>query len=114
MTWVGMIIGVVLSVVLYYFFGPLGGLIFAAVVFGMIYSTHQRTKEIDSDIRLIKERLGLLDSEEQEELRVEQEVEDALENNPPSENQDAINEEIEAELEQYIDQSDTVDRENKK
>lgn len=56
MTIVGIIIGVVLSVALYYVFGPIGGFILAAVVFGMIFSTHQRTKAIYSDMTLIKER----------------------------------------------------------
>ncbi|OKP98952.1 hypothetical protein [Paenibacillus sp. P46E] len=76
--------GVVLSV----FLGSYGFLVLLAVAFGMVTSTYVRTKEIHSDLQIIKEKLGITD-----------EGETGL-----------SNEEIEAELErEYLDQGKTVD-----
>lgn len=46
-------------------------------------------------------------------MRVEQEVEDALKRKTPAKDQYALNEEIEAELEEYMDQTDSANREKK-
>ncbi|SET96383.1 hypothetical protein [Paenibacillus sp. NFR01] len=43
--------------------GPYGPLVFIAVMFGIVLDTHLRTKEIQTDLQAIKEKLGLSQEE---------------------------------------------------
>ncbi|MEK8127692.1 hypothetical protein WMW72_07145 [Paenibacillus filicis] len=74
------IVGTVLAVLLAYFLGPLGGLLFLSLLFGLTLSNYQRTKKIQEDLQLIKEKLGIATEEDFEKVPVsDEEIERELE-----------------------------------
>jgi hypothetical protein len=58
----------VLGIILAYGFsiviGPSGGLLLIAIIFGLVYSTHQKNKKIYDDLQRIKEKLGIVDKDD--------------------------------------------------
>lgn len=63
--------------------GPAGGYVFVSIVFGLVFATYWRVKNIQQELRLIKEKLGIgeainrpLTNEE-----IEQDLEAELERN---------------------------------
>jgi membrane protein implicated in regulation of membrane protease activity len=57
----GTIIAIVAAVVLTVFMGPYGIAVLFAVAFGILMSVSLRTREIQSDLQKIKEKLGIAD-----------------------------------------------------
>lgn len=77
MTIIGTLFAIVAAIILTIFFGPYGILVLISITFGLILSTHNRTKEIHSDLQIIKEKLGI---EEKDEFNMtDQEIEEELE-----------------------------------
>lgn len=63
MTILGTVIGIILTLVLSFFIGPFAGLLMIAVMFGLVFSTHQKNKLIYEDLQMIKEKLGIEDTD---------------------------------------------------
>jgi len=100
-TIVGAIIGILLALFFNLLFGPAGGIVTLGLVFGLIFSTHQRNKMIYDDLQLIKQKLEIQDPKVEEFEHVADDggiTDDRLRK---------VNEEIEKELEAY--QSDLED-----
>lgn len=100
MTLIGIIFGAVLLIASVLLLGPYGAGVFLIIVFGMVFSNYQRTKEIHEDLKEIKEKLGLLREDE----RIAREIDKALRAEDQlldSNNDTDINKEIEDELENY-------------
>lgn len=77
MTILGTLIAIVAAIILTIFLGPYGILVLISITFGLILSTHIRTKEIQSDLKIIKAKLGI---EEKDEFNMtDQEIEEELE-----------------------------------
>lgn len=64
MTIWGTIIAILAAVVLTVIVGPYGIAVLFAVAFGILMSVSIRTREIQSDLQQIKEKLGITDAEE--------------------------------------------------
>lgn len=59
----GMVVGIILTLALSLFMGPFGGLFMFAVMFGLVFSMHQKNKLIYEDLQMIKEKLGIEDTD---------------------------------------------------
>lgn len=59
----GMVVGIILTLALSFFMGPFGGLFMFAVMFGLVFSMHQKNKLIYEDLQMIKEKLGIEDTD---------------------------------------------------
>lgn len=81
MTIIGIITAIIFAILISIYLGPYGGIVLLAVIFGLVLSTHQRNKKMYEDIQRIKERLGIVDRNDFQ----------------------MTNEEIEEELEAYLD-----------
>lgn len=105
----GTIAAILLSILLTMFLGPYGVIVLLSLIFGMVLSTHLRTKEIQNDIQKIKEKLGIEDTNDfhMSNEEIEQELEKEMESDELRER----NEQIEKELEEY---ADSVDKDTKK
>ncbi|TYP71950.1 hypothetical protein [Paenibacillus methanolicus] len=100
-------IGIVIAVVLNVVAGTIGGVIALGLAFGLIFSTHQRSKMIYDDLQRIKKKLEIDESEYASQVfRVDEEAEDDI-HRDHEKGLTEINEEIEKELEKYIDQQKT-------
>ncbi|WP_135547437.1 hypothetical protein [Paenibacillus cymbidii] len=55
----GAIVAVGLVIALLYWAGTFGGIMLTAIVVGVIFATYWRVREIQLDIRQIKEKLGI-------------------------------------------------------
>lgn len=109
MTVIGIIFGAVLLTASVLLLGPYGAGIFLIIVFGIVFSNYQRTKEIHEDLKEIKEKLGLLREDE----RIAREIDKALKAEDrllDSNNDSDINKEIEDELESYWRDKDSTSK----
>ncbi|WP_438445357.1 hypothetical protein [Gorillibacterium sp. sgz5001074] len=102
MTIFGIILAIIVTIGLTMMMGPYGGMLILAVLFGMVFSTHLRTREMQKDLLLIKEKLGIQDPEE---LEVYPDPEETLAEGNEEDKRKllAMNEEIERELEVDLD-----------
>jgi hypothetical protein len=100
----GTIAAVILSVLFMMLLGPYGIIVLLSLIFGMVLSTHMRTKEIQNDLQRIKEKLGIEDPNDfnMSNEEIEQELEKEMETDELRE----INQQIEKELEEYADSAD--------
>ncbi|SFM53335.1 hypothetical protein SAMN03159341_1444 [Paenibacillus sp. 1_12] len=113
MTLLGICAAVAAAILISLFLGPYGLLVLISIIFGLVLSTHIRSKEIHSDLQRIKEKLGIEDKDDfnmsNDEIEEELEKEQLIENH---ENElTDLDIEIEKELENYIE---TDDKDNKK
>ena len=94
-------------------FGLYGLCVFLILLFGLVFSTHQRNKQIYEDLKSVREKLGLL--REDEIIKIEkdkfQEEYNKIKNNPQLMSE--TNKEIEEELEKLSD-TDKEEDNNKK
>jgi hypothetical protein len=82
---IGAVIIIVITLVLGSFLGDAGLLIVGAIAFGMLFSVYMKVRILIEDNELIKEKLGILNTKELEEVQ----------------NLNMNNEDIERELEEY-------------
>ncbi|MEK5475724.1 hypothetical protein NYE70_02115 [Paenibacillus sp. FSL R5-0407] len=102
MLFIGMVIGAIILFLSFYIVGPYGAGIFLIVLFGLVFSTYQKNKEIYEDVKIIREKLGLLHEEEkfQQEIEMNQKEYDNNKDEPKFISK--LDEEIEEELEKYM------------
>lgn len=86
------ILGAILSFVLIYLFagmmGEFGAFIVIAVIFGMVFSTHLKIKEMHEDLQKIKKRLEIEDQEKtNEEENILDKIMPETDQNQPMENE---------------------------
>ncbi|CAM3719442.1 hypothetical protein [Marinicrinis lubricantis] len=110
---VGIIMAVILSIFSYVIIGPLGGVIILSILFGIVFDIYHRTKEIHSDVKRIKQHLGIANDEEIELLQIEEEIIDELDN-IDSEELERVNEEIEKELNDLLDEEEHFSKDSSK
>ncbi|EFM12696.1 hypothetical protein PaecuDRAFT_0207 [Paenibacillus curdlanolyticus YK9] len=67
MLW-GTLLAIGLTVVLSFLFGPYGGIIVLAVLFGFVFSNYYSNKRIERDVQLIKQKLGVIEESTEEKL----------------------------------------------
>lgn len=96
MTILGTIIVIVVAIILTIFIGPYGFLVLISIPLGLIVSTHIRTKEIHSDLQIIKEKLGI--QEKDDFNMTTQEIEEELEKE--------LDRQLEFELEERVETKD--------
>lgn len=107
---IGMILAVVILFLSVFFFGQYGVLVLIVVLFGMVLSTYQKNKEIYEDLKMIREKLGLL--REDEKIQIEsrknlEEYNNADEGSVVRTRMDEeIEDELEKELEKYLTESE--------
>jgi len=97
------IISVILAILISFFLGPFGTIIVLSIILGLVVSNYKRNKIIESDLKKIKEKLGI---EESAEFNLtDEEIENELESELLSEEErmklKEINNQIENELEEY-------------
>lgn len=104
MTLVGALIGIVLIIILSLVLGPLGIPVVLAIMFGMIFSIYQKNKQFVKDLSLIKEKLGVEEKEDHmsTDEEIEEELEGYIEPEDESELSKLLNKQIEEELEEFI------------
>ncbi|XEC97331.1 hypothetical protein AB6A23_12705 [Paenibacillus tarimensis] len=102
MTFAGIIIGAGLLIILFMVMGPAGAGLFMAIIFGLVFSNHFRNKEMYEDIKKIKAHLGLMENEELEDYKSEEELRNAMALKDDPDKLKEVNQEIEKELEQYV------------
>lgn len=106
MTILGIVIAIILTYLLLMIIGPYAVIFMVAVLFGLVFSTHQKNKLIYEDLQKIKEKLGIKDTEEipLSNEEIEAELQQELETRERS----VLNQQIEKEL------VDELNKENKK
>lgn len=102
MTILGMTIATVILFLSFYLIGPYGIAVLLILTFGMIFSTHQKNKEIYEDLKRIREKLGLLSEAEKMQIEIDKSIEKYEEAKEDSKLITELNKEIEEELETYI------------
>lgn len=117
MTLLGIVIAIGISFISIYIAGPIGGVVNPALMFGLVFSTYLRTKEIHEDLKTIKTHFGLLNEEEKAAIQMKQQLrnlyENEIDNKKYSPEMERINREIELELEKYHQKDkDKKDRED--
>lgn len=60
----GTIVAIIAAIALSILLGPYSAIVILVIIFGLIFSMHQRNKEIYEDIQRIKEKLGIIDINE--------------------------------------------------
>ncbi|WMT39655.1 hypothetical protein RE628_19935 [Paenibacillus sp. D2_2] len=116
MTVIGMVIGAIILFLSVYLIGPYGVGIFLVILFGIVFSTYQRNKQIYEDIKKIREKLGLLREDE----KIQQGIDEGLQAFEKKEDHpeiiSEINKEIEEELEKYMfdNNIETIEKNNEK
>lgn len=99
----GTFIAILLAAVFSLIFGPFGGLLIIPIMFGLVFSTYHRNKQMFDDIQKIKEKLGIEDIIN-EEIEIENEQE-LLENENTSELSE-LDKQIEKELDEFIEDNE--------
>lgn len=87
---IGAIIIIMITLVLGSFLGDAGILFVGALAFGMLFSVYMKVHKLIDDNELIKEKLGIINTKELEEIQ----------------NLNMKNEDIERELEEYNENKD--------
>ncbi|MHA6484135.1 hypothetical protein ACX1C1_19770 [Paenibacillus sp. strain BS8-2] len=104
----GNIIAIVILVLSIIVLGPYGIVILIIILFGMVFSTYQKNKQISVDLQMIREKLGLLREEEKVEIelkRSEEEYKNAIRD---PEFMTEIDKQIEEELEKHVSENDRL------
>lgn len=52
-------LGIILAIALIFIFEEVGIYVIAAIVFGFVFSSHMKNKQILKDLKKIKEKLGI-------------------------------------------------------
>lgn len=99
---IGMVIGAIILFLSFYIVGPYGAGIFLIVLFGLVFSTYQKNKEIYEDVKKIREKLGLLHEEEKFQQENEKNQKEYDNNKDEPKFISKLDEEIEEELEKYM------------
>ncbi|MEK5448134.1 hypothetical protein [Paenibacillus sp. FSL R7-0331] len=60
----GTIVAIVTAIIISSFLGPYGLLTMLAVGFGFLFSIHARVREVQSDLKQIKQHLGITEAKE--------------------------------------------------
>lgn len=102
MIFIGMVIGAIILLLSFYIVGPYGAGIFLIVLFGLVFSTYQKNKEIYEDVKKIREKLGLLHEEEKFQQEVEMNRTEYDNNKDEPKFISKLDQEIEEELEKYM------------
>lgn len=95
----GMAIALAILFFSFAFLGDVGFFAIIAIMFGLLISTYIRIRELQKDIILVKNQLGIIDQQAQEEAEFQ--MVEKLQQDPNSDELREINGEIEAELENY-------------
>jgi len=98
-TIIGAILGMGLLLLFTFLFDSLGQILFLGLIFGMMFSNHQRNKTMYKDLQLIKEKLGI---KEELKLIIEEENDEGVEKIEETEELRKLNQEIEKELEKEL------------
>ncbi|MCR8845633.1 hypothetical protein NQ117_18270 [Paenibacillus sp. SC116] len=105
MALLGIVIAIGISFISVYIAGPIGGVVVPAIMFGLVFSTYLRTKEIQEDLKMIKAHFGLVNEAEKAEIQMQQQLrnlyENEIDNKKYSPEMERVNREIELELEKY-------------
>ncbi|BBH19243.1 hypothetical protein Back11_05880 [Paenibacillus baekrokdamisoli] len=103
MTILGTILAIILAIGFTVVIGPFGGLLLIAIIFGLVFSTHQRNKRIFDDLQRIKEKLGIEDKDEfnMKNEEIEKELEQELKQSQEASDLSDLNKENEKELEDF-------------
>jgi predicted Holliday junction resolvase-like endonuclease len=109
MTIAGMLIALFVLLVSFYFMGPFGVGILLIILFGLTLSTYQKTKQINDDLKQIKNKLGILNEEEKNDMDIKNNAKEYEMAIKDPEFKSKINEEIEKELENYLNEIENKD-----
>lgn len=112
MSIIGMIIAAVILALSFIIAGPYGIGIFLIVLFGMVFSTYVKNKQVLEDLRTIREKLGLLTEDEKIDIEIEKRDTKTKSYNELSEDPPIVSEidkEIEEELERYAKENQVID-----
>jgi len=102
MLFIGMIIAAIILILSFTLIGSYGIAFLVILSFGLIFSTYQRNKQIYEDIKIIREKLGLLREEEIVQNEIDKSIEDYNKIKHDPQLISERNKEIEDELEKHI------------
>lgn len=105
---IGMIIATIVAVLSFLIIGPYGIGVLLILLFGLVFSTYQKNKQIYEDLKTIREKLGLLRDDEILQIEINKNFEEYDKIKEESQMASDRDKEIEEELEKYI-----KDNENK-
>ncbi|MGF7050832.1 hypothetical protein J2T13_005383 [Paenibacillus sp. DS2015] len=101
----GMLLASIILLLSFTIIGPYGIVIFLILIFGLVFSTYHKNQQIYEDIKIIREKLGLLRDEEKEELEIKKSEEEYMNANKNPEFISELDQEIEEELKKYIEEN---------
>ncbi|MCM3748098.1 hypothetical protein M3223_12115 [Paenibacillus pasadenensis] len=110
---IGMILAVFILFLSGFFLGQYGVIVLIIILFGMVLSTFQKNKEIYEDLKMIREKLGLLREDEKIQKENQKNLEKYNNADEGSEVRTRMDEEIEDELEKELEKYLTESEFNK-
>lgn len=104
MTFLGMIIATVILLISFHMIGPYGIAFLLILLFGLIFSTYQKQKQIKEDLTAIREKLGLLSEDEKVKLDEKKHMEEYNRIKDDPEKIAEVNKAIESKLQNDINE----------